>query len=501
MTGAILGFLLLLSLVAPPGTFASNTVTVDVRDNFFIPSAIKIAPGDSVTWVWKGQNDHTTTSDVVPAGAANWTSPDQGSGTFGPLLFKVSGYYHYYCVVHGQSMSGTISVQTLQVPTYTTLTSSANPSILGQPVALEATVTSGAGTPTGTVAFKDGSTALGSMTLDSQGHAIFTTSTLSVGTHSIVAAYQGSQTFLASASTTLAQVVNKATPTVSLTSSPNPSVVGGPVALSINVSSGVGVPSGSVALTEGASALANITLDANGNGAFTTSSLPVGNLLITASYSGDANFVAASAMLGQVVNRAPSAMVVAPSMNPVLVGNMVTFTATVSSSSGGTPTGMVTFQEGTATLGAPSLTAGTAILTTTFSVTGVHIIQATYSGDANHTGTADQSVQLVSAAGSAQTTATITAKQGGFRKSATITAKVASSGLPIPTGEVVLVVDGDVWAITAQLDVTGQAVIVTELPPSEHGVTVIYLGDGTYAAATSNGLNVITPVAPRNNGR
>ena len=56
--------------------------------------------------------------------------------------------------------------------TTTTLTSSANPSVYGQAVTFTATVTAdspGAGTPTGTVTFKEGSTILGTATLDASG--------------------------------------------------------------------------------------------------------------------------------------------------------------------------------------------------------------------------------------------------------------------------------------------------------------------------------------------
>ena len=56
-----------------------------------------------------------------------------------------------------------------------------NPSIGGSPVTFTATVAAGAGTPTGTVTFSDGATALGTVTLTS-GQATLTTSALGVGT-------------------------------------------------------------------------------------------------------------------------------------------------------------------------------------------------------------------------------------------------------------------------------------------------------------------------------
>ena len=91
--------------------------------------------------------------------------------------------------------------------TTTALASSANPSASGQAVTFTATVpASGTGTPTGTVTFKAGATALGPVTtLDALGQATFTTSALTVGSHSITAVYGGDANFATSTSAALNQ--------------------------------------------------------------------------------------------------------------------------------------------------------------------------------------------------------------------------------------------------------------------------------------------------------
>jgi hypothetical protein len=66
---------------------------------------------------------------------------------------------------------------------------------------------SGTGVPTGTVTFKDGSTALGTVALNS-GVAMFTTSGLSVGSHQIVASYSGDANFNPNDAKPLTQVVD-----------------------------------------------------------------------------------------------------------------------------------------------------------------------------------------------------------------------------------------------------------------------------------------------------
>src|SRR5436190_3218626 len=75
--------------------------------------------------------------------------------------------------------------------TATALATDANPSAWGQDVTLTAHVTGGSATPTGTVTFSDGGTALGTRPLDSDGAARFVAIGLDVGTHSMSAAYAG----------------------------------------------------------------------------------------------------------------------------------------------------------------------------------------------------------------------------------------------------------------------------------------------------------------------
>jgi sugar lactone lactonase YvrE len=86
------------------------------------------------------------------------------------------------------------------------LASAMNPVLLSNPATLTATVSSSAGTPTGTVEFLDGAVPIGSASLSS-GLATLTISTLAVGSHAISAAYAGDTNFAASSSSALTQVV------------------------------------------------------------------------------------------------------------------------------------------------------------------------------------------------------------------------------------------------------------------------------------------------------
>jgi sugar lactone lactonase YvrE len=90
-----------------------------------------------------------------------------------------------------------------QAASATSLSSSVNPIVDANPTTLTATVTSPAGTPTGTVSFLDGATPLGDGTL-SDGVATLMVSSLPAGAHTITAAYGGDANFAASMSGALA---------------------------------------------------------------------------------------------------------------------------------------------------------------------------------------------------------------------------------------------------------------------------------------------------------
>jgi hypothetical protein len=158
-------------------------------------------------------------------------------------------------------------------------------------------VAPGTGIPTGSVTFKDGATILATLPLNASGVAIFTTSGLAVGVHSLTAVYGGSGNFNGSTSAALSHTVNKANTTTALTSSLNPSVHGQAVTFTAGVHAvapGGGIPTGSVTFKDGATILATVPLNASGAATFTTSALAVGNHTITASYGGSVSFNAST---------------------------------------------------------------------------------------------------------------------------------------------------------------------------------------------------------------
>jgi hypothetical protein len=184
-----------------------------------------------------------------------------------------------------------------------TITPSPNPSAYGQTVYLVATVTSSVGNPPDgeTVTFKHGAAVLGTANLSS-GAAIFTTSTLAVGTDAVTAVYSGDSNFAGGTSTTAKQVVNKATSTTLLVSSLNPSTVGQAVTFTATVAPQfTGTPAGTVTFRDGTTTLGTEKVS-GGLAKLTTSKLASGAHGITATYNGSTSFSSSSAALTQTVN-------------------------------------------------------------------------------------------------------------------------------------------------------------------------------------------------------
>jgi streptogramin lyase len=286
--------------------------------------------------------------------------------------------------------------------TTTALRTSAPTAVFGQPVTLTASVSSPAGTPTGTVIFKDLDTVLGTATVNAAGQATLTQS-LGVGAHLLTASFVGNSAFAPSRSAFVTETVNRAATTVALSPSVNPAVAGQAVTLTATVAAvapGAGAPTGTVTFKDGNVILGTFAVGANGTATFTTRFTTGSGHAITASYSGDANFTASSQGLTEQVN-APTSQAtttaLAASANPAVMGQAVTFTATVRGpAGGGTPTGTVTFFVGNTVVARVTLDAnGQARLRRSFSRTGRFTVRAVYSGDAHFTASSQSLAERV----------------------------------------------------------------------------------------------------------
>ena len=90
--------------------FKSQAITwsVNVSSNQFSPASLNVKIGDVVHWVWVSGN-HTTTSLLVPAGAASWDGTLNTAGDVFDYPVTATGSYFYQCDIHPAQMQGTIT--------------------------------------------------------------------------------------------------------------------------------------------------------------------------------------------------------------------------------------------------------------------------------------------------------------------------------------------------------------------------------------------------------
>ena len=259
---------------APPGeTLKPGTYTNAVRAPFRGAGQ----PGLSVTGSGRGCNTVIGEFTIHAIG----TAPD---GTIASL----DASFIQHCGSSPEALSGRARFQagpaSSPVASTTSLASAVTSD--GQ-VSISATVTGGAGTPTGQVVFTEGTTALGSSTLDSSGRA-FLVVTMARGTHVITADYSGSPTYLSSTATTQVDVTGIATTT---TMAVGRTVVkaGKPLSVSVTVdAAGNSLPTGMVRLYDGVEPVGTAATLSSGKATIVWTPVAKGSRSLTVRYAGDA---------------------------------------------------------------------------------------------------------------------------------------------------------------------------------------------------------------------
>jgi hypothetical protein len=283
------------------------------------------------------------------------------------------------------SFSSTVALTGSGISTTVVVAATPNPLTWGQTPSVVATLTPSNATgitAADFTAFLDGTTPL-TVTAKGGNQFLITSavlSTLSIGPHTIQVNFEGTANYLPSSGDASLQV-NQIIPTISW--SPALGIIYG--------------------------ATLNGILDAsalNGTfpvpGSFTYTATPSGGspspvtsatILFVGSYTLTATFTptdtthdtSGSANVSLTVNKASATVSLVSSLNPVLLTNPVTFTATVSSPTS-TPSGTVSLYDGTTLLGLPlTLAQGVATYTTSSLALGTHLITVNYSGDSNFT--------------------------------------------------------------------------------------------------------------------
>jgi Bacterial Ig-like domain (group 3)/FG-GAP-like repeat/FG-GAP repeat len=285
--------------------------------------------------------------------------------------------------------------------------------------------------------------------------------------------------------------------TTTVSSSVNPSALNQSVMFTATVAgSNGGSPTGTVAFTAdgvlivGCGAVQLMQLAGASEASCVTSTLALGSHTIQATYSGDGNFAPSAGSLVQMVGNVTTqtALSASPPMSSYL--QLVTFTATVTASNGGAPTGTVTFstQNGFQPLCQPvtlqiscSDTCSIATCSTAVLPVGVDAIAAAYSGDASYS-PSNTSIQYTVTGNIPTTTVSVSPASPVTGQVVTLTATVSNGGDPVTSGTVFFGNSGNGQTLgTVQLEgmgapAPGTATLKTRLAPGNYFVVAEFQG-------------------------
>jgi hypothetical protein len=477
--------------------FNAGTVSILLNKNSFkLTSTLlselpaKIVVGEPVTFsaaVTSKQGTPTGSVTFKQAGVPQTTAP-LSSGVSQTTLTapSLAGTYGFTALYTGDgtfggSLSQRLLVTVSAASTTTTVTSNAPSSKLGQSVTFTATVhPQYSGQPTGTVEFYADGNPIGSASV-SGSQAAISTSSLTLGAHTIQADYSGDSSFTTSLGSAK-QKVGDAASSIQLTSSLNPAVYGQPVTLTATVTDSAGsTPTGVVVFAETGTYYGTVTLTGDVAQIALPTTLAAGKHIITAQYSGDSSDGPAKASLTQVIIGASSTTTITSDTEPSTYGQTVTFTAVVSSTAG-TPDGTVTFKNGSAVLGTVALSGGQATYAIGTLNGGTHTIKAVYNGSSGYGPSSASVFQIVEPAATA-TTLTSSLNPAPFGQTVTFTAVVTSAEAAIPAGKVTIK-DGKTVLGTASL-INGEAQISTSLlARGSHTLTATYAGSANFSGSS-----------------
>jgi hypothetical protein len=237
----------------------------------------------------------------------------------------------------------------------------------------------------------------------------------------------------------------------------------------------------------------NVTTDGAGNASFgpLVFSIPGGFNIITSTATDLTLNNTSEFSVCPVGGAGATSTALVSSLNPSLVGQSVTFTATVT---GNAPTGSVQFRDGVTVLGTVALSGNTAAFATNALAQGTHPITAVYSGDANNlTSTSPVVNQVVNAVGPGATTTALVSSPNPSLVGQTVTFTATVSGAS-PTGTVQFR-DGATVLGTVGLSGTTAVLSTAALAQGTHPITAVYSGDANNQASTSPVVNQVVIVA------
>jgi len=447
-----------------------------------------------------------STNGPMPTGTVSFTdgATTLGSGTLNAsgvatlvLSTLTPGAHNIVATFPGDNDSATSAsaklVETIaQIPTTTALVSDINPSSAGAAIHLTATVAMATGATadgpiTGSVTFSDGGITLGTAVVNASGVATLAVSTLSAATHALTASFGGNTNYAASSSPALSEQIQTTATTTTLSTPTPASLAGKPLTFTITVTSSTGIPTGSVTIRNGSTVLGTAPLNAQGVATFTLSTLPIGTQTLTATYTGDTNYITStSTSVQEVVSLGTTALTLAGPSAPIDAGATLVVTATLTTN-GTAPTGALSLRDGSSSIATQTISAvGSFGFSTASLAIGTHTLTASYAGDSNNAAAVSTAITVVVQQASTLTSLASSTNPSVLGQSVTLTASVTSDS-PSISGSVSFM-DGATTIGSVAVS-SGSAKLATSgLVFGAHSLTAVYSGDTNHATSTSVAL-------------
>jgi hypothetical protein len=282
--------------------------------------------------------------------------------------------------------------------------------------------------------------------------------------------------------------ITSAPTTTSLVSSANPSVYGKSVTFTATVHPATsGTPTGTITFKDGTATLATIALSGN-SASFSSATLAAQSHSIVATYSGDTHFTASnSPILTETITQAATSVVLTSSPYASRYGQPVALYAAVKSATSGTPTGTVTFKDGSGVIQNAPISLGRAKIATSKLTVGTHSLTAVYTGSVNFTGSTSPVLTFVTSKAPTSTTVISSLNPATHGAAVTFTATVKPSTSGTPTGSATFK-NGTVIMATIALTSGKAAFTTSTLTTGSHSITVTYNGSTNYNPSTSAAL-------------
>ena len=277
--------------------------------------------------------------------------------------------------------------------------------------------------------------------------------------------YAGDASFAAAGPVSTTVNVARAASTVSFGVSPSPIISGQPATFTAKVSFiGSVAPTGTVQFLDGATVIGTGTLDATGTAAY-TSTLSVGNHILSAAYSGDTDYLPGnSPSSNTTTGTAISSTLIALSPTTLTLGASDTLMATVTGTAGGAiPTGTVQFLSAGTVLCTVTLSGGSASCLYTPMAAGNYSITASFLGDANYAASGSGAATLTVPLGTGALTATVSPSTVAGNTAATVTANVTAPNGIVPSGSITAAILSSTGAVQGTYSATLPTVLGTNV--------------------------------------